>query len=78
MMNSIAIAIGKGVRVGLEDNIWYDAERTRLAANKELIGRIHVIAKAYNRDVMTPTEFRAQIQMEFCWCHYVFIINLEI
>ena len=33
MMNSLAIAIGKGVRVGLEDNIWFDTERTRLATN---------------------------------------------
>jgi len=64
MMNSLAIAIGKGVRVGLEDNIWYDAERTRLATNIELIERVHVIAKANNREIMTPTEFRAQMQME--------------
>lgn len=64
MMNSLAIAIGKGVRVGLEDNIWYDAERTRLARNEELIERIHVIAKANNRDIMTPSEFRQKMQME--------------
>ncbi len=30
MMNSLAIAIGRGVRVGLEDNIWYDAEPNAL------------------------------------------------
>ncbi|NNE31858.1 MAG: 3-keto-5-aminohexanoate cleavage protein [Winogradskyella sp.] len=64
MMNSLAIAIGKGVRVGLEDNIWFDAERTTLATNEELIKRIHVIAKANNREVMTPTEFRVHMQME--------------
>ena len=64
MMNSLAIAIGKGVRVGLEDNIWFDAERTRLATNAELIERVLVIVKANGRVVMTPTEFRAQMQME--------------
>lgn len=64
MMNSLAIAIGKGVRVGLEDNIWFDAERTRLATNSVLIERIHVIAKANNREIMTPSEFRSQMQME--------------
>src|SRR5664280_1738401 len=32
-MNSIAIAIGGGVRVGLEDNIWYDSSRTILASS---------------------------------------------
>ena len=64
MMNSLAIATGKGVRVGLEDNIWYDAERTNLATNASLIERVHVIAKANNREIMTPTEFRAQMDME--------------
>lgn len=64
MMNSLAIAIGKGVRVGLEDNIWFDAERTRLATNIALIERVHVIAKANNREIMTPSEFRAQMDME--------------
>ena len=64
MMNSLAIAIGKGVRVGLEDNIWFDTERTRLATNSSLIERIHTIAKANNRDVMTPSEYRVQMNME--------------
>lgn len=64
MMNSLAIAIGKGVRVGLEDNIWFDTERTRLATNSSLIERIHTIAKANNRDIMTPSEFRVQMNME--------------
>ena len=64
MMNSLAIAIGKGVRIGLEDNIWLDAERTRLATNTALIERVHVIAKANNREIMTPSEFRAQMDME--------------
>jgi uncharacterized protein (DUF849 family) len=64
MMNSLAIAIGKGVRVGLEDNIWYDAERTRLATNSELLERIHVIAKVNNREIMSPLEFRKKMDME--------------
>lgn len=64
MMNFMAIAIGKGVRVGLEDNIWYDTERTTLATNQDLIERVHVVAKANNRDIMSPTEFRTQMKME--------------
>ena len=64
MMNFLAIAIGKGVRVGLEDNIWYDTERTKLATNGELVKRIHVVAEANNREIMRPSEFRAQMQME--------------
>jgi uncharacterized protein (DUF849 family) len=36
-MNSLAIAIGGGVRVGLEDNIYYDPQRTRLATASSMI-----------------------------------------
>ena len=57
-MNSIAIANGGGVRVGLEDNIWYDSARTRLAKNSDLIKRIHVLAEANERKIMPPKEFR--------------------
>lgn len=63
-MNSLSIAIGGGVRVGLEDNIWYDTGRTRLARNKELIDRIHTIAEANGRPIMKPATFREKMQME--------------
>lgn len=46
MMNSLAIAAGGGVRVGLEDNIWFDNERTQLATNANLVLRIHRLAEA--------------------------------
>lgn len=64
MMNSMAIAIGKGVRVGLEDNIWYDTNRTRLATNSSLIERVHVIAAANNRPIMSSKEFREKMNMQ--------------
>ncbi len=64
MMNSLSIAIGGGVRVGLEDNIWYDATRTRLASNADLLERIHTIAKANGREIMPPKEFRNMMQLE--------------
>jgi 3-keto-5-aminohexanoate cleavage enzyme len=57
-MNSIAIAYGGGVRVGLEDNIWYDSARTRRATNADLIRRVYVLAEASGRTLMTPAEFR--------------------
>ena len=34
--NLMAIAAGGHVRVGLEDNIWFDRDRTRLATNAEM------------------------------------------
>ncbi|MFC1938485.1 3-keto-5-aminohexanoate cleavage protein [Chloroflexota bacterium] len=63
-MNSIAIAMGGGVRVGLEDNIWYDPGRTSLAGNCELVRRIHRIAEANERKVMTPGELRELLNLE--------------
>jgi uncharacterized protein (DUF849 family) len=63
-MNSIAIAMGGGVRVGLEDNIWYDQARTRLARNSDLIRRIHRLAKANERKIMTPSELRKLLNLE--------------
>ena len=63
-MNSLAIAFGGGVRVGIEDNIWYDAARTKLASNCDLLKRIQVIAAANSRDIMSPSQFRQRMNME--------------
>jgi 3-keto-5-aminohexanoate cleavage enzyme len=63
MMNSIAIANGGGVRVGLEDNIWYDPARTRLATNMDLLRRIHRLAEANERAVMSPSELRTRLHL---------------
>lgn len=62
--NSVAIAIGGGVRVGLEDNIWYDAARTKLARNADLIRRIHRLAEANERKIMTPTQLRQLLDLQ--------------
>ena len=63
-MNSIALAIGGGVRVGIEDNIWFDAARTKLASNSDLLKRVHTIAKANERELMTPQEFRIKMNLQ--------------
>jgi uncharacterized protein (DUF849 family) len=62
-MNSMAISMGFGVRVGLEDNIWFDTMRTRLATNTMLIERVHEIANANNRGIMTPNELREILKL---------------
>jgi 3-keto-5-aminohexanoate cleavage enzyme len=64
MMNSIAIAAGGGVRVGLEDDIWYDPARTRLARNIDLVRRIHRLAEANEREIMPPQELRKLLKLE--------------
>ena len=58
-MNAMSIITGGGVRVGLEDNIWYDEERTRLASNRDLIERILTIAEAMGRTPYSSKEARA-------------------
>lgn len=62
-MNSLAIAVGGGVRVGLEDNIYYDAGRTQLATNADLLHRIHTIAEANGRSLMTPATLRERLRL---------------
>ena len=63
-MNSLSIAVGGGVRVGIEDNIWFDASRTKLASNSDLLNRIHTIAKANDRKIMSPKDFRLRMNLE--------------
>lgn len=43
-MNVMALLSGGGVRIGLEDNVWFDAARTQLATNRSLVERILKIA----------------------------------
>ena len=70
MMNSLAIAAGGGVRVGLEDNVWYDLNRTRPATNADLLNRIHVLAEANERNIMTPASFRKLLGLQKGWGKY--------
>lgn len=63
-MNSLAIAVGGGIRIGIEDNIWYDTARTKLATNSDLLKRVHLIADANERKVMTPKNFRLKMNLQ--------------
>ena len=63
-MNSVAIAMGGGVRVGIEDNIWFDSHRTKLASNSELLQRINILTKANEREIMSPEEFRKYLNLK--------------
>ena len=62
-MNAMAVVAGGGVRIGLEDNIWYDVERTRLARNRDLIERIVSIAKTMGREPFSPKEARDLLKL---------------
>jgi uncharacterized protein (DUF849 family) len=63
-MNSVAIAMGGGVRVGLEDNIWFDQARAKLARNIDLIHRIHILREANRREMMSSSELRGILHLE--------------
>lgn len=57
-----AILMGGNVRVGLEDNIYY--EKGRLASsNAELVARISRIAKEVGRDIASPTEAKKLLNL---------------
>lgn len=53
-----SIAAGGGVRVGLEDGIWFDRARTRLATNPMLVERVHELLALHGRSMMTPAALR--------------------
>jgi len=63
-MNTMAIAMEGGVRVGLEDNIWYDRGRNRLASNVELLERVHRVAEIHERPLMPARTARELLGLE--------------
>ncbi len=56
--NVMAIAGGGHVRVGLEDNIYFDRQKTLLADNLQLIRRIARVARDMGREPASPAEAR--------------------
>ncbi|MFC1645666.1 3-keto-5-aminohexanoate cleavage protein [Candidatus Omnitrophota bacterium] len=57
-MNTMSIIAGGGVRIGLEDNIYFDRERTQLATNRDIVKRLVDIAKVLGRVPYTHKEAR--------------------
>lgn len=57
-VNSMAITMGGHVRVGLEDNLYYDTGKERPASNAGLIQRLSRLARAAEREIATPDEAR--------------------
>ena len=60
-VNKWAIEMGGHVRVGLEDNIWWDDERTELATNPRLVERLVSFARAMGREPATPAVVRQRL-----------------
>jgi 3-keto-5-aminohexanoate cleavage enzyme len=64
IVNTLSVIYGGGVRVGLEDNIWFDRGRNVLARNVDLLRRIHTIANLHERKIMTSRELRGLLKLQ--------------
>ena len=60
-INFASVLMGGHVRVGLEDNIYYDEEAGRLATNAMLVERVASFAKQVGREVATAKEAREML-----------------
>ena len=63
-MNVLAILSGGGIRIGLEDNIWFDNDRRKLATNCELLERAVTIARDLGCQPYTPLEARKILNLK--------------
>ncbi|HRN71184.1 MAG TPA: 3-keto-5-aminohexanoate cleavage protein, partial [Candidatus Woesebacteria bacterium] len=59
--NVMSLALGGHIRVGLEDTIYYDRKRNKLATNQDLIKRMTRIMKLMELTVATPEETREML-----------------
>ena len=55
------VPMGGHVRVGLEDNTWFDRGRTVPATNEALVARVVELGRILEREPATPGEARATI-----------------
>ncbi len=65
-VNMLSIAMGGHVRTGVEDNLYYDYERTRLARNEHLVRRLVRIAEEAGRPVANAEEARRVLGLSPC------------
>jgi 3-keto-5-aminohexanoate cleavage enzyme len=56
-----AVAMGGHVRIGLEDNLWFDDARTELATNPRLVERVVAVGRAMGREPATPDQVRQRL-----------------
>lgn len=61
--NIMGMVWGGNVRVGLEDNIYFDRGKRELASNEMLVERIVEIAKLIKVGIATPKETREMLQI---------------
>lgn len=62
--NALGVVMGHGVRVGLEDNLWFDDERTQAADNLRLVQRVAAQAAALGRPLASAVQARGLLGLE--------------
>jgi len=60
-VNALGCVYADGIRVGIEDNIWFDPQRTRLASNRELVARVVEFARVLGRPVASCAEVHRRL-----------------
>jgi 3-keto-5-aminohexanoate cleavage enzyme len=63
-MNMASIIAGGHVRVGIEDNIYYDSNKNNFASNKSLVDRVVKIAHELERPIATPSYTRNILNLD--------------
>jgi uncharacterized protein (DUF849 family) len=64
LTNAAAVLMGGHVRVGLEDNIYMDYNKSEQATNEALVQRVVRIAKEVGRPIASPAEARKILGLE--------------
>lgn len=59
--NGMGILFADGVRTGLEDNLWLDTSRTRLASNTEMVQRVLRLADEFERPLASRAQTRQRL-----------------
>ena len=57
--HAFSLSCGGGVRTGLEDNLYLDNFKQKLARNVDLVENVHKMGDLLNREFMPPAVFKA-------------------
>jgi uncharacterized protein (DUF849 family) len=62
-INTMSIVKGGHVRVGLEDNVWFDNDRTIPATNEMLVKRLAAFSGEFGRRIATVSDTRRLLDL---------------
>lgn len=62
-MNALGTVMADGIRIGLEDNIWYNEAKTELATNYTLVERAVKIANILERPIAASGDVRQMLKL---------------